>query len=110
MVVSLFAGIDGQSLNKELDSSFVLYIADTVERWENSVINTDTMIRNLSAAIILQYSLMEQAGNKFREESARHVNSFQRYSGIKKLTALICISFFKGKNKLCELLLEVFEK
>lgn len=81
---------------EDVNNDFVSYIASCLESFMSGVIDTDTMVKNVSEAILLQCTLMEQS-KKCREESARRINSSpKKYSAIQKLTSLICIIFFKG--------------
>ena len=74
---------------------FVTYIVKCIRLFGSGMINTDSMINNLSAAIVLQFMLMEQS-DRFKEESARYINNSSTYSAMQKLTAYICVVFFKG--------------
>lgn len=84
--------------HKEVKNGFVSYIVKCIKSFESGMVDTSTMIENVSAAIVLQFRLMEQSGDKFREESARSINNSSIYSAIQKLTSLICLIFFKGKK------------
>ena len=78
------------------ESDLVSCIANCIKSFESGIINTDTMVTNVSAAIAFQFSLMEQS-DEFKEESARSIDgSHSSYSAIQKLTSLIGIVHFKG--------------
>lgn len=90
-------GYVDETLHEEVDNGFISYIVNYIKSFESGMINTSTMITNLSAAIVFQFKLMEQSDVKFRKESARSINhSFETYSAIQKLTSLIGIVHFKG--------------
>ena len=59
----------------------------------------NTMVGNLSAAIVVQHMLLEFAGDKAREESARSINNSSTYSAIKSMVAYLCVLFFKGTRR-----------
>ena len=72
--------------------------------------DTSTTIRNLSAAIVLQYSLM-QSGEKFREEIVRGMShSSATFSAIRKLTSLLCIVHFEGIVNMCKTSMNGYEQ
>ena len=88
-----------QRLCIKVDNGFVSYIVDCIEAFENGFINTDSMIKNLSAAIVLQYKAMEMSDDDFRKESARSINNSSIYSALNKLLSYLCIIFLKGMQK-----------
>ena len=56
------------------------------------------MIRNLSAAMVLEHNLM-QSDEVFREEIVRSIrHSSATFSAVHKLTSLLCIDHFEGTN------------
>ena len=84
--------------HKEVDNGFISYIVDSIKSFETGMMDTNTMVSNLSAAIVLQFLLMFP-GAEFRKESAASLKSTESCCAISKLTANLCIVHFKGKNK-----------
>lgn len=93
--MSFYAG-DGDKKLVKLNGGFVPYIVDCVKSFQDGIMSTDSMIGNLSAAIVLQFRLLENASDKFREESARAIHSPETCSKIQAMTAYMCTIFFKG--------------
>lgn len=89
----------GEETRIEVDNGFISYIVDCTKSFEAGIISASTMVRNLSAASVLQYVLMKLSGVAFRKESAASLNNSESYSAIQKLTSNLCISYFNGKKK-----------
>ncbi len=80
-----------QEMHEEINTDFVSYFVNCIKSYESGIIDTSIMVKNLSAAIVLQFRLMEW------DESARSINdSPETYSAIQRLTSLIGIVHFKG--------------
>ena len=72
---------------------------DCIEAYEatSDTANIKNVIKNLSAAIVLEYNLLQNFNERFVVDSVRNVNSSSEiYSAIQKLTSLICIVHFSG--------------
>ena len=82
------------------DIDFLLYIVDCINSFKanSEKFNTSSMIRNLSAAAVLQHNLM-QSDQMFREEIVRSIRySSSTFSALHKLTSLLCIVHFEGSD------------
>lgn len=88
-----------QNLQKYVDNCFLSYIMDVTKSLEgdSAAANIFNIIRNLSAATVLQFKLMEQSDNNFREETVRCIeNSPEGYAAVFSLTSFVCVLQFNG--------------
>lgn len=93
-----FDSLLNQKPHKDPNIDFIPYIVECIKSYEANVekLSTSSMIRNLSAAIVLQYNLM-QYDEKLREEIVSCMNqSFATFSALQRLTSLLCIVHFEG--------------
>ena len=86
----------GDFTYKEVGIDYISYILKCTKSFEAGIIDTTTMVGNLSVAIMLQYLLMELCGVKFHKESAASLNNSESCSAIKKLASNLCVVHFKG--------------
>lgn len=97
----LFIADEQEETNASEDkanSGFISYIVKSLASYEAKIVDAKTMVSNLSAAIVLQYLLMELSGVKFREESAASLNDSESYTAIQQLTFNLCDYYFTGKK------------
>lgn len=98
MVPDRLVDIDAsEEAHTEADNDFIPYILECVKSFEAGAIDTSTMVKNLSAAIVLQYVLMELSGVTFRQESAASLTNSESYSVIQKLFSNLCFTHYKGE-------------
>ena len=90
-----------ERMHKESNNiDFLLYIVDYINSFKanSEKFNTSSMIRNLSAAVVLQHNLM-QSDQMFREEIVRSIRySSSTFSALHKLISLLCIAHFEGSD------------
>ena len=86
----------GDCICEEVGIDYISYILKCTKSFEAGVIDTTTMVGNLSVAIMLQYLVMELCGVEFHKESAASLNNSESCSAIKKLAFNLCFVHFKG--------------
>lgn len=71
---------------------FLPYIVDCIKALNTSSKTVNyTVITKLSAALVLEFQLLVQCGDKFREEIARNItDSEETYTAIQAMTDIIC--------------------
>ena len=101
LTIFVMFSIDCQVENSEnkdepYENDFISYIVDCLKLFEAEMINANTMVSNLSAAIVFQFLVMEILGVEFRKESAARLNNTEACSMIQKLTSTLCVDYYGG--------------
>ena len=88
--------------NEDVCGDILSYIVQYIKEYDfkSTTANIITVIKNLSAAIVLQYNTLQKFDKRFIEDCVSDIDSSPEiYPAIQKLTSLTCIIHFGDATK-----------